>query len=853
VLQTGLHLLRGRFAIIAGAIVAIAVTITYIKLGRYVEGRLAGDSADQGLMLYSAPGMVAVGDSTSAAEIAADLQSAGYTSDPNNATGTFALATDEITIRPGRNSYFREEPVQIRFGGGKVANITALKTNASVNDYALEPQPLVRVQEGEWQKRRPVRFQDIPRHLVDALLAAEDKHFFHHAGFDPFRIAKAAWVNFRSNRKEQGGSTLTMQLARNMFLDADKNWRRKLKELAIAETLELKLSKEEIFQNYVNQVYVGRRSTIAIHGFGQAAETYFAKNLRDVTLAEAATLAGLVQRPSYFNPVRHPDRAIARRNLVLNLMQQDGFITEQQRSHASAEQLRLAPRSNSTSDAPWFVDLAADDLHSRDGAPMNGRAYTTLDPMLQRAAAEAVRAGLVEVDRRVGKRKDGVMPQVALIALDPHTGEVKALVGGRDFGQSQVNHAVASRQPGSVFKPFVYAAALGSTAGSKTFTPASTLVDAPTTFHFEGAEYRPSNFGDRFYGTVTLRQALAHSMNVATVSLAEQVGYRRVLSLAREAGFDDNLRPTPALALGAYESTPLEIAGAYTIFANGGNYVEPTFVSEVRSSDARVLYRAQPETHGVLEPGVAFVMQDLLTEVLRSGTAAGLRSRGFDAPAAGKTGTSRDGWFAGYVSNLICVVWVGYDDGSDLDIEGAKSALPIWAEFMKRAGRRAAYREDLGTAPASVVSAALDLDTGLLAGPSCSNVRREFFVKGTEPKSTCNHDDATPVADTAALQTVSGAASFYGDRSQGAATSNGERFDNGRLTAAHPSLPFGSQMRVTNLANGRSVVVTVTDRGPTGSRIISVSRRAAEELDFVSAGTAQVRVELLAATVKASL
>jgi penicillin-binding protein 1B len=717
------------------------LVVGYVRLSRDIDAKLAGGGLGEGTILYSAPTVVASGDATTADALVHDLRLAGYSDNPSNSIGWYQLGGETVAVHPGPDSYFRDAPARIRFQGARVVEILAGPDNGSVEDYALEPQMLARIEDGALQRRRPVRFREIPKVLVDALLSIEDKHFFHHAGFDPMRLGKAALVNLRRGKKEQGGSTLTMQLARNLYLEPDKTWMRKVQELLIAETLEIHLSKEEILEAYINQVYLGRRHTMGLHGFGQAAETYFGKDVRQVTLAQAALLAGLVQRPSYFDPIRHPERAVARRNLVLSLMHQNGLIAEAAREKAAASPIGIVPASARSGDAPWFIELAADDLQSHEDAPQKGRVYTTLDAGLQRDAVEAVRVGMKEVDQRVKRSRDGAIPQVALVALDPHTGEVKALVGGRSFSSSQINHGTAMRQPGSAFKPFVYAAALASGAGGRPITPASTVEDEPTTFAFEGQEYRPSNFGDQFYGTVTLRNALAKSMNIATISVAQQVGYRKVLKLAEDAGFNHNMRATPALALGAYEATPLEVAGAYTVFATGGNYVQPTFVSEVRSGSGKLKYHAQPETHQALEPSVAFLMEDLLAEVMRTGTAAGIRAKGFTVPAAGKTGTSRDGWFAGYVSNLICVVWVGYDDNRDLNLEGSKSALPIWAEFMKRASRRSMYRQKLSAAPAGIISASIDSDSGMLAGPLCENTRREYFVTGTQPKEVCPHED----------------------------------------------------------------------------------------------------------------
>lgn len=746
-----LHL-RTKAALLTAGLLIAGFIFGANRLSAYIDARLADGALGDSTILYSAPVTIAKGDAIAPASVIADLHGAGYTGEKTNPVGTYAVEGDSVTIKPGRESYFRSEPVRISFANGKVVQLTALNNNAAVDDYALEPEPLVRFDDNGLQKRRPVQFKDIPKILVDAVLSAEDKHFFYHAGFDPLRIVKAAFVNARSGRKEQGGSTLTMQLARNLYLDAGKTWERKLKELSIAEMLEWKLSKQQIFEYYANQVYLGRRDVAGLHGFGQAAESYFGKELPQLTLAEAATLAGLIQRPSYFDPVRHADRAMARRNVILGLMHQNGFITAAERDQAMNAPLGITSRVKDASGTQWFIELAMDDLQSHDEIPQRGRVYTTLDPDLQRAAQEAIRSGMKAVDARVARRKGHGLPEAALIAIDSHTGEVKALVGGRDFGMSQVNHITAMRQPGSIFKPFVYAAALES--NRHTFTPATTVVDEPTTFQFEGQEYSPSNFGQVFMGTVTLRRALSKSLNVATVSVAEQTGYARVLEVARSAGFNDGLKPTPALALGAYEVTPLEAAGAYTVFANGGAYVHPVFVAEARSG-GQIVYQARPESHDVLKPTTAFLMQDLLAEVLRTGTAAGIRAHGFDAPAAGKTGTSRDGWFAGYVSNLICIVWVGYDDNADLDLEGARSALPIWEAFMKEASRRPRYHGDLNPVPPGIVTLSVDSDTGLLAGPQCQNVRREYFLRGKEPKTVCQHLAPVPTEAVPTIQTVS--------------------------------------------------------------------------------------------------
>ena len=734
-------------------LIAAGLIVGYLQLSRFVDTRLVQGFYGDSTVVYAGPKTLAAGDMVTPEQVIAGLRESGYSEAPDNAAGFFKSSPGTLEIHPGPLSYFKPDAVTVSFATNAVGGITAMRDGSVVDEYALEPQVLATLNGAEREKRRIVRFPGIPKVLVNALLAAEDKHFFTHAGFDPLRLLKAAAVDLRAQRKEQGGSTLTMQLARNLYLDADKKWKRKATELLITLMLERKLTKEQIFENYANRVYLGRSNGFSVLGFAKAAQVYFGKDLSQIDLPEAAFLAGLVQRPSYYDPQHHLARAMERRNVVLHLMQQDGFIGANDLQEALHTQVSLSHAIPDTGEAPYFLSLALDELQdANESDTVPTRVYTTLDPDLQRSATDAVREGLKEVDANIARKRSAKHhdpPQVALIALDPETGEVKAVIGGRNYGTSQLNHVLAKRQPGSIFKPFVYAAALSPGKGS--LTPASTVVDEPTTFHFGKVSYEPGNFGDHFYGTVTLRRALAKSMNIATIRVAEQVGYGKVVDLAHKAGLNEDIKATPAVALGAYETTPLEMAGAYTVFSNHGLYTQPRFLNEARDGKGNIVVRRQSEQHRALDPRVTFLMQDMLVEVMRSGTAAGVRSRGLTAEAAGKTGTSRDGWFAGFTSGLACIVWVGYDDDSDLDLEGARSALPIWTEFMKRAvALRGA--KPLPGPPAGVVSVSVDSDTGLTAGPGCTNVRREYFLAGTQPKA-CNHDttpgpEAAPVALT---------------------------------------------------------------------------------------------------------
>lgn len=740
----------------------LAFTYYYAKYARLIEQKLVTGPFLNTSKLYAAPHLIMIGDQITGAEIAAALRRSGYSdSKGHSKMGWYNLRdTDAVEIFPGAASYFDNEEAVIKFRSGKVSQIISLRDNSDRTQYSIEPELITNLFDQNREKRRLVRFEDIPKSLRDAVVSAEDKRFFQHSGFDPLRILKAAYIDLKQRRNAQGASTLSMQLARMFWLSPEKTAKRKLAELMITVHLEQKLSKEEIFEYYSNQVDLGRRGSFAIKGFGEAAQAYFGKDLRDLTVPEAATLAGLCQRPSYTNPVRWPDRAKARRNVVLGLMRDNDYIDDLKYAESIQAPLTIVRPGFESTDAPYFVDLVnewlQDEMEDHDFQTNAYGIYTTLDANLQRDAAEAVRIGMKGVDELIRKRtKKGQTPrepQVALVAMDPQTGEVKALIGGRDYGASQLDRALARRQPGSVFKPFVYAAALNSaiTGGDPVITTATVIQDEPTTFYFDDRPYQPSNFGKKFYGGVTVRQAMAKSLNIPTVKVAESIGYRTVLDLAKRAGLSMNVAATPAISLGAADATPLEVAGAYTMFANNGVVSKPTWIRLIRAQNGTAIYdNGKAEHKPVLDPRVNYIMVDLMQEVMRTGTAAGVRSRGFKLPAAGKTGTSRDGWFAGFTSKLICVVWIGFDDGHDLGLEGAKSALPVWTEFMKRAHQHREYRNVSGwDAPDGVVTVDIDPLSGELATPSCPSTRGELFISGSQPVELCrlHSTGATQVA-----------------------------------------------------------------------------------------------------------
>jgi penicillin-binding protein 1B len=746
------------------------LSICYFKYQSIVDERLAsGPIFANTSQIYAAPREVRVGQRLTVLFIAQELRKAGYNTNPQ--LGAFTLSGNSIRIKPGPESYHSPDGATITTGqsadadtgtssGPVVQSITA-ENGAPLAAYQLEPQLITALSGENRTKRRLVTYDEIPPNMVQAVLAIEDRRFFEHGGINYMRIAKCAVEDTLTGHKECGGSTLTMQLARGFFLSPEKKFTRKLIEIMITFQLEARFNKQQIFEMYANQVNIGRRGSFEINGFGEAAESFFGKDLRQLDLAECALIAGLIQNPSWRNPYRHPDRAMERRNLVLDSMVETGAITQSEAGRAKAEPLRLAAPNIDAAEAPYFVDLVHDQLSQRVGDQELGhdalRIYTSLDPELQRAASEAVDAGMKNVDDLVRKRhkkndSNILYPQVALVALNPHTGQILALIGGRNYGVSQLNHATAERPTGSIFKPFVYAAAYNTSlngmdlGGNGIFTALTRLNDDPHTFMFDGKPYDPGNFEKGEYpGMVTAAQAIAHSLNIATIDLAEQIGYENVAALARTAGIV-NARGTPSVAIGTYNATPIDMAGAYTVFANNGVHLKPWMLASVRNANGDIVADFAPEAKQVMDPRAAYLTQSLLEFTANYGTASAVRAHGFSAPAAGKTGTEHDAWFAGYSSNLLCIIWVGNDDYTDIShglthrLQGADTAAPIWAEFMNRAIKLPQYSDMHSFSPTDGVQLVrIDMNTWLPADDSCPEDYNLAFLDGTVPASTCSH------------------------------------------------------------------------------------------------------------------
>jgi penicillin-binding protein 1B len=766
---TSLLLRMGLLVFVAAGMAVLSVFgFFYVKYQHVVDDRLKQPIFANTAKIFAAPREVRPGQKLSVRLIANELREAGYSADGASQTselGTYKEGAQSIRVRPGPQSYHAQDGALIRVSAGVVDSIID-DHGQPLSSYELEPLLITGLSnDANRTKRRLLAYNEIPQTLVQAVLAIEDRRFFEHSGINYVSIISWAWHDMIGDRKHRGGaSTLTMQLAKLLIVSDTGTIRYKLSQIVVALQLEHRFSKQQIFEMYANQAPLGQQGSFSIDGFGEASQVYFGKDVHHLDLAECAFLAGIIQRPSYFNPFHHPERAIERRNVVLDSMVETGAITKDQAERAKAEPLHLVPGSVDASEAPYFVDLVHDQLvqklGDRDFNREGLRIYTSLDPDLQREATAAVESTIHVVDEQVDKlhardKKRGiayVYPQVALVALNPHTGQVLALVGGRSYGSSQLNHAVAKRPTGSIFKPFVYAAAFATAAEgtvlpgqTKLFSPLTLLSDEQTTYNAgTDQEYTPKNFEGEYHEQVTARYALMRSLNNATIGLAGMVGFDRVAALARDAGVK-SARGTPSMAIGSYDATPLDMAGAYTIFANKGLRLDPWMLASVRSSTGDVITDYSPGSKQILDPRVAYLTVSMMENVLRSdvtgsGTGAEVRNMGFTAPAAGKTGTDHDAWFAGFTSNLLCIVWVGNDDYTDIKLQGAQAAAPIWAAFMKKAVQLPQYSDTNGFTPSEGVEiVSIDSVSNLLSDASCPASFDAAFLTGTAPTETCEH------------------------------------------------------------------------------------------------------------------
>jgi penicillin-binding protein 1B len=710
------------FLLLVSLTVASGFVISaYRDFAVIVDEQIAGGYLKSHAGLYAAPRVIEKGARLTRDQFAATLQSGGYARDKASSiwNGSFTVNDAEIRIHPRQGADVHEW-VEVKFdNSGHVAALSA-NDRDELPSYALEPELLTTDASLKIGKQQSLTFEEIPPVLVQAIIAIEDRRFFEHSGVDIRGIGRAL-LSFSSRGRihfQQGGSTITQQLVKNVYLTPEKTLQRKFNEAILALVLENRLSKQDIFSLYCNEIYLGQRNGVGVRGVAQAARVYFGKDLQQLSLQEAATIAGMIQGPSRYAPDKHADAAKDRRDLVINAMIREGVIGSDQALTAEALPVAVAAFDSTGNEmAPYYVDsvnraLEATGSASEDAEAQGLRVQTTIDPDLQAAAEQA----LVHQLDALGKSSRGPRPQGAMVALDPQTGQVLAMVGGRNYAESQLNRATdAKRQPGSVFKPFVYAAALE--AG---YSPLSTFSDTPQTFEYGNATYSPGNYRKSYaMHDVMMREGLVRSLNVVTVDLAMRVGLTRVANTAARFGLP---RPAayPSLALGTTEVTPLQVAAAYAAFVNGGKRVAPTLVTGIINSGERPPYDVAPAAEQIVSPATAYMITDMLSDVTSRGTAGRAKANFKNLAIAGKTGTSRDGWFVGYTPNLVCAVWIGYDDNKQLGLTGAEAALPAWMDFVKEA---VAIRPSLGgtqfAKPAGIMTVRVDPETGFMAGPNC--------------------------------------------------------------------------------------------------------------------------------------
>ena len=759
-----------RWGLLALAALAAAAGAWAWHLHGEVETKWRAHAPRVPSRVYGAPTALYPGLRMSRAGLVARLDARGYrrTDHPSPEPGHYRLPgpgravvhlRDAVLAPPrGRRSGRR---LVLRFSERVLTGMSDRATGEPVLDAELEP-PRIAVLLGDRMVRRaPVTLGRIPAELVEAVLAVEDRRFWDHAGVDPVRIAGAAWHDLRAGRLAQGASTLTQQLVRSYWLDRDRTFRRKAREATMAVLLEAEHEKPEILEAYLNEVYLGQDGPVSLAGVGAAARHWFGQEVSELDLAECALLAGMIRAPNRYDPFRRPDAARRRRDLVLRLMEEQGRIDAGRGARAREAELPTPPARRPVNAAPWYVDHVQQELeerYSREELRREGlRIWTALRPEVQAAARRAVRQGLEALEashpglRRAsdasgaagrGDAADDSAPgvvrpadpaadtagarrlQAALAAVDPRTGDLVALVGGRDWGRTQFNRAIrARRQPGSLFKPFVLLAALADTTGR--WTLASTVSDTAFTVVSGGESWSPRNYGGEEHGTVTLREAVVHSYNIAVARLGMEVGLAEVASTARALGLPGPFRPVPSLSLGAFEATPLEMAGAYATLAGGGLRPEVAAVRAAAGPDGEPLADRPTSVRRVAPAGPVHLVNRTLQAVLEEGTASAAATLGYRGPAAGKTGTSsgyRDAWFVGYTPDLVAVVWVGFDDGRSLGVDGAGAALPIWARFVTALEDR----PDDFLAPEGVVRAEV-------RGPD-GGCAEALFLEGTVPE-----------------------------------------------------------------------------------------------------------------------
>jgi penicillin-binding protein 1B len=737
----------------------LALTAVLLLHSGYLYYKVvAAGSWEAPSILYGRPTEIRKGAPVGNLRLTERLQRLSYRKIKESPTtaGTYSEEHEKIRIFLRDNaitSTFKKGPVDLSVRDGRVVSLVS-PTGAELDSVQLEPEEIGRIMGPKMESRRPVPLSAISPFFQNAVIASEDARFYSHIGIDILAVGRAFVTNLRKQQFVQGGSTITQQLAKNLFLSPKKTLWRKLYEAELALFLELRYSKKQILEMYLNKIYFGQEGPRGVYGIEEAAEFYFSKQAKDISLEESALLAGIIRSPNRYSLLKDTKAAKGRRNEVLRRMHQLEMIGENEFRRASNAPVRIRPRSaTASSPASYFVDylqrMTAAELGDEKLYRTGYRYYTTLDPIHQTAAQEAVTRGLKEIEKTA--LPAGEPLQAALVAVDPRTGAMTAMVGGRDYGETQFNRAAdAKRQPGSAFKPFVLLSALSLSTKGKGDKTLSTMVSGePVSIPTPEGIWSPSNVGGKVYGKITIRKAIEESVNTAVVRLANDVGLTEVFETARAAGITSPLSPVPSMALGTFEVTPMELAYAYTTIASGGIRFGPFPLFSVTTADGDILMEKEAQRKSVFDARAAYLTGYAMEGVLERGTANSAKSLGIYFPASGKTGTtddSRDSWFIGYTPDVVCAVWVGYDSGAKTGLTGASGALRIWARFLQALYPR---KGPMGQSPPEgVETAVIDPESGFLATTSCPQTLREAYLTGTAPQETCPQHPVHPVVDT---------------------------------------------------------------------------------------------------------
>ena len=633
--------------------------------------------------------------------------------------------------------------VRMRLMEGMVTEVLSLPYEQPAPWVFLEPVIISGMRAGSKQVREWIPLNRIPPMLIQTLLAVEDRRFFSHYGIDPIAVGRALWTNMTRGAVVQGGSTLTQQLAKNLYYSPQRTMKRKFQEFMAAIVLEFKYRKEDILQCYLNEIYLGQSGSVSIYGVGEAAHRYFGKSLDELSIEETALIVGLIKGPNNYSPVRHIEQATERRNAVLRRLRDQGIVTEKVWSKAVSKPVKVALAQDTLTDAPHFVDYLLREVEGGvgTGIPEGARIFSTLDPWIQHLATQGLQQGLDKLEATYPSLKGAERPlQGAIVVLKTKTGRILALVGRRDYRTSQFNRAVqAHRSAGSLFKPFVYLAAFEDTReqGEAGLTPATLLEDEPVTLESGTGSWSPQNYDRQYRGLVTVRTALEQSLNIPAVRVAHRTGLTRFISMLQAFGITTPLPNNLSVALGSSSVSLLDITSAYGGLANGGVAVRPIAVSNVMRETGETVWSQTVDRRQAASPQGAYLVTSLLKGVIERGTGAKARAFGVQGPVAGKTGTTdgyRDAWFVGYTADIVVGVWVGFDDERPIKLTGAQAALPIWSKLAVRL--IPADQPDFEI-PDGLVERKIDPKTGQLATSQCPEKVSEVFIAGTEPTVYC--------------------------------------------------------------------------------------------------------------------